>query len=83
MEELSLTVRDMTGVNTLRPVTGGVPIAEGAAPAGSAFALRDEEDNPIPLQTSVLARWKDGSASRCACGISANGATASNRWNKS
>ena len=49
-------------IDKLRPVTGGVPIAEGAEPEGSVFVLQDDEGNDIPLQTSVLARWKDGSA---------------------
>ncbi|MHC4542191.1 MAG: RIFT barrel domain-containing protein, partial [Planctomycetota bacterium] len=39
-----------------------IPLAQGAAPDGVHFALCDENDNPVPLQTSVLARWKDGSA---------------------
>jgi len=52
----------MAGVEGVRPVTGGVPIAEGAAPPGAAFALRDGEGKPVPLQSRVLAPWKDGSA---------------------
>ena len=35
MKELSITVRDMAGIDKVRPVTGGVPIAEGAAPKGT------------------------------------------------
>ena len=62
MRELNVTVRDMAGIDARRPVTGGVPIAEGAAPGGSAFSLRDQHGNSVPLQTSVLARWQDGSA---------------------
>ena len=59
---LYINVRDVAGIDKLRPVTGGVPIAEGTAQEGSVFALQDDEGNDIPLQTSVLARWKDGSA---------------------
>ncbi|MBN2562101.1 MAG: hypothetical protein JXQ75_14340 [Phycisphaerae bacterium] len=59
---LSITVHLIAGLSVLRPVTGGVPIAEGAAPAGSVFVLRDERGGGVPLQTSVLAKWKDGSA---------------------
>jgi len=59
---LSITVRVMAGLCTLRPVTGGVPIQEGLAPAGSVFVLRDEKGKAVPLQASVLARWPDGSA---------------------
>ena len=62
MEQLSISVRDMAGLDTLRPVTGGVPLAEGAAPDGVAYALHDENGEAVPLQTSVLARWRDGSA---------------------
>ena len=61
MQKLSVTVRDMAGLGTLRPLTGGVPIAEGAAPEGTVFVLRDDRGDRIPLQTSALARWKDGS----------------------
>jgi hypothetical protein len=62
MNELLITVQDMTGLDSIRPVTGGVPIAEGAAPPGIAFHLRDGNGRDVPLQTSILARWKDGSA---------------------
>ena len=60
-QELALTVRDMAGLPGLRPVTGGVPLAAGAAPRGSYFALTNEQGERIPCQTAVLARWKDGS----------------------
>ena len=62
MKALSLLVRDCAGVDALRPVAGGVPIAEGAAPKGVLFALRDAQGNEAPVQASVLATWKDGSA---------------------
>lgn len=62
MNSLDITVRDMSSLSTLRPVTGGVPIAEGAAPEGSRFALTDATGAQVPLQTKVLGRWKDGSA---------------------
>jgi len=61
MKNLFITVQDMAGLNALRPLTGGVPIAEGVAPEGSVFVLHDHQGNTIPLQTSVLARWHDGS----------------------
>jgi hypothetical protein len=60
--QLNVHVRDMTGLKSLRPVTGGVPLAEGAAPDGVEFVLHDENDKPVPCQSSVLARWKDRSA---------------------
>ena len=61
-EKLSIAVRNVAGIDKLRPVTGGVPIAEGAAPKGSVFVLRDDAGNSVPVQTSILARWKDDSA---------------------
>lgn len=60
-EELKIVVQDMSGVDVLRPVTGGVPLAEGAAPEGTRFTLRDGQGQRVPLQTFVLARWRDGS----------------------
>ena len=62
MEQLDIRVRDVTGLKSLRPVTGGVPLVEGVAPAGVNFVLHDENDKPVPCQSSVLARWKDRSA---------------------
>ncbi len=59
---LDLTVRDNAGVGGPRPVTGGVPLPRGAAPAGAAFVLTTADGAPVPLQSSVLARWQDGSA---------------------
>ena len=62
MRQLPITVHNVSGIAKLRPVTGGAPIAEGAAPKGGVFALHDSGGKSIPLQTSVLAQWKDGSA---------------------
>ena len=62
MKELSITVGNMAGIDRLRPVTGGVPIAERAAPEGCSFTLLEQNGNSVPVQTSVLARWEDGSA---------------------
>ena len=61
MEHLDIRVRDITGLKSLRPVTGGVPLPEGAAPDGTHFALFDENSKPVPCQSSILARWNDGS----------------------
>lgn len=60
--DLPITVQDAAGLATVRPVTGGLPIAEGAAPENTTFSLRDAQGNAVPLQTTVLARWPDGSA---------------------
>ncbi len=62
MGQLNIRVRDMTGLKSLRPVTGGVPLTEGAAPEGVDFALCDENGKPVPCQTSVLGQWKNRSA---------------------
>jgi hypothetical protein len=52
----------MSGTNRARPVTGGTPLAEGAAPAGCKFKLTDPDGNATTVQTQALASWKDGSA---------------------
>ena len=62
MEPLTITVHRPSDVTSPLPVTGGVPLAEGAAPAGSTFGLSDAGGNHLPLQTTILARWPDGSA---------------------
>lgn len=59
---IGITVREAAGIDLLRPVTGGVPIPEGAAPAGTGFMLTDSNSEPVPVQTTVLNRWSDGSA---------------------
>ena len=43
INELLLAVQDMANIDKLRPLTGGVPVAEGAAPQDSVFALRDDQ----------------------------------------
>jgi len=62
MNASTLTVRDLTGLRSPRPVTGGVPLAEGTAPRGARFTLTDARGRPVPLQTAVLVRWPDASA---------------------
>lgn len=61
MSDRTILVRDLTGLSVPRPVSGGVPLPEGAT-RGDAFALRDEQGQAVPVQTQVLARWHDGSA---------------------
>ena len=61
-QDLAITVREAAGIAGQRPVTGGVPFPIAAVPKGSEFLLLDEAGKPAPCQTSVLARWKDGSA---------------------
>jgi hypothetical protein len=58
---LNIIVRDLAGLKSLRPVTGGVPLAKGSAPDDVNFVLHDENGKSLPCQSSILARWKDGS----------------------
>ena len=62
MFSLQITVHDGTGCSGPRPVTGGVPLAQGVAPDAVPFTLTDPAGRALPLQTRVLARWQDGSA---------------------
>ncbi len=59
--EVPIFVHERAGLDSLRPVTGGVPLPEGAAPKGTVFGLRDDAGTEVPLQTAVLARWPDES----------------------
>lgn len=59
---LDINVKEMADVHLNRSVTGGVPLAEGAAPKGSHFVLLDASSKMVPCQTKVLATWNDGSA---------------------
>lgn len=59
---VDITVKETAGISLQRSLTGGVPIAEGAAPEGSKFVLLDGDNQPVPSQAEVLARWNDGSA---------------------
>ncbi len=61
VKSLDISVKDLAGVDALRPVTGGVPIGPAAAPKGTRFVLYDSNAEPVPCQTTVLARWKDDS----------------------
>jgi hypothetical protein len=58
---MDIAVRETAGLAALRPVTGGIPIAEGLAPSGSRFILFDGNEKPVPCQSEILARWNDGS----------------------
>src|SRR5690606_10610891 len=59
---MDISVKDLAGLDIQRALTGGIPIAEGAAPKGSQFVLLDHNDQPVPCQTEVLATWEEGSA---------------------
>ena len=62
MNSLTITVTEVCGVDGPRPVTGGVPLPEGAAPRGSYFGIREVDGEALVLQSTVLATWQDGSA---------------------
>ena len=59
MKELDISVWDKTGLKSLRPVTGGVPLSQGVAPEGTNFILYDENSsrsrNPVWLKIEV--KW--------------------------
>jgi hypothetical protein len=59
---LDISVKETAGLDLLRPVTGGVPLAKGAAPEGIHFILLNKNNKAVPCQYEVLARWPDGSA---------------------
>lgn len=61
LDGIDITVKETAGLDLLRPVTGGVPLAEGVAPGGSRFILLDKNNKSVPCQSEVLARWQDGS----------------------
>jgi hypothetical protein len=57
-----ITVEEPSGVDrTGWPVTSGIPLARGALTDANRSALFSGEDQEVPLQTEVLARWPDGS----------------------
>lgn len=61
VKHLDISVKDTAGVDALRPVMGGVPIGQAAAPKGTRFVMYGSNAEPVPCQTTVLARWKDDS----------------------
>ncbi len=64
MKPLEITVQRPAEVEGDPPVTGGVPLPEGALPAGAELALLDDAGRAVPLQAEVLGTWDDGSAVR-------------------
>jgi hypothetical protein len=59
---VELRVAETAGIRLLRPLSGGIPIAKGLAPAGSAFVVTAAGGSVVPSQAQVLATWEDGSA---------------------
>ena len=61
MQDYPIGIRNAAGNGGPQPVTGGIPLAQGEAPAGTAFVLVGK-DGPVPTQATRLATWPDGSA---------------------
>ncbi|GAA4438686.1 hypothetical protein GCM10023091_19590 [Ravibacter arvi] len=59
---VDINVKETAGVRFLRPLTGGIPIPEGAAQPGSEFIVTTPGGKVVPSQSKVLATWGDGSA---------------------
>ena len=60
---LALTLRNpqQPHLNSTFPVTSGVPFPRGALSSDAHLRLLDAQDQEVPLQTEVQARWPDGS----------------------
>lgn len=59
---VDIRVQETAGIKFLRPLSGGIPIPEGAAPSGSEFMVTAPGGKVVPSQSQVLATWGDGSA---------------------
>lgn len=57
-----VSVEETSGLRRFNePVSVGIPFPKGAVFAPSGLLLADRNDQSLPLQTEVLARWSDGS----------------------
>ncbi len=54
---VDIKVTETAGISLRRPLSGGIPFAEGAAPSGSEFVVTGADGKEIPS----LATWNDGS----------------------
>ncbi len=59
---VDIKVQETAGIKLLRPLSGGIPVPEGAAPSGSEFMVTAGDGKAVPCQSQVLATWSDGSA---------------------
>ncbi len=59
---VDIKVQETAGIKLQRPLSGGIPIPEGAAPSGSEFVVTTADGKTVPSQSQVLAGWGDGSA---------------------
>ncbi|MDA0834318.1 MAG: hypothetical protein O2955_03240 [Planctomycetota bacterium] len=60
--EIPLTITEPSGIQREDwPVTSGIPIPRGRLTDDSRVALFTASDVRVPLQTTVLSRWSDGS----------------------
>ena len=59
---LTFTVTEHDGIarNAL-PVTGGIPIVQGAVADVAKLELHDDRGEPVSLQARATSRWPDGS----------------------
>lgn len=61
-ERITLTVTESEGVSRFgQPVTSGIPLPQGHLWKSSEVRLSSPTGEEIPLQTTVLSRWPDGS----------------------
>jgi len=59
---LEITVEETAGIARNRePVTQGIPFPKGLFSESSGFQVMDDEGNSVPVATTPLARWADGS----------------------
>lgn len=58
---LQISIHVPQGLDKPQPVTGGVPLPKGTVRNGTTLAIRSDAGTALPLQTTVLAKWEDGS----------------------
>ncbi|MBI4680234.1 MAG: hypothetical protein HY753_03225 [Nitrospirae bacterium] len=59
---IQLTISETSGIDSFQePVTVGVPFPEGVLSSSDGTALFKDEGDCIPLQTSIVSNWPDGS----------------------
>ncbi len=59
--EVPLILRRRVARQSIEPITLGLPFPQGLVTDPEALVLLDEHQQPVPLQTEVLARWPGGS----------------------
>ena len=76
---VALTIHNpqQTRFKGIFPVTSGVPFPRGTLSSDAHLRLLDAQDQEVPLQTEVLARWLDGSVKWVLLDFQANPSQAS------